>query len=284
MANTFFKWEEFVSNFGKEMVSASDVFDRMAESGLRDFCLAQFDCHFVSNNIENLRVLNKFLVSQYGYATKSIKEIELGRFELHCTSNNLSITKENLLYWALDMYSKGYSHDCVLEAYGALFDPNNLSFPDLSETKEDYYYEKGIEFYNLKNYSEAIINWTLAIKLDPLDPDLYYCRAIAKNDLYTWKSAMKDYDRAIELAPDFAKALNNRGALKDENNDYLGAIEDYNTVIKLSNASVKDKQMAFFNKGNTKLKINDRVGACQDWNTAYGLGATYALSRIREHC
>ena len=57
MENKFYTWDNFVDNFGKEMVSAEDVHKNMVKSGLKDNCFTKMDFTFISNKKENLVVI-----------------------------------------------------------------------------------------------------------------------------------------------------------------------------------------------------------------------------------
>lgn len=281
--NTFFTWKDFQDNFGKEMVSSEDVFKRMVKSGLKDNCLTILDFTFISDKKENLIKLGDFIKTHYPYNIQIIKEY--GKlWELNGETNEIPVTVDNLLYWDLDMYKRGYEFDSKLEAYGGPFDPKNQKFPDLDKSKEDLYFDKGLECYKSGDLSGAIINWTLTLTINTNEVNSYYSRAIVKEELHTWKSALKDYDKAIEIASDFVSALVNRGSLKDENGDYKGAIEDYNTVLSLNKVDLEDKQRAYYNRGNTKLNLKDPKGACEDWKKADDLGAQYAKARLEKYC
>ena len=276
----FITWEQFIQNFGKEMVSAQDVFNNMEKSGVSDFSLAKFDFHFVSNSKDRLEKFQEFLIKHYPYEIKSIKKIKKGLWELNGETNEIPITKDNLLYWGLDMYKRGYEFDAKLDGYGALFDPKNQKFPDFGKAKEDFYFNKGLECYNSGDLSGAILNWTICIKINPEDPNSYYSRAIVKNELYTWKSSIADYNKAIEIAPDFIDAIVNRGTVKDENGDYEGALTDYEKALELK----PNDAMTYFNIGNTKFNQGKKSVACENWKKAKELGADYAQERINEKC
>lgn len=283
MEDKFITWDDFVDGFGKEMVSAEDVFSNMAKSGLKDNCLTKMDFTFISDKKENLQKLAEFIKSHYPYSVQEVKKY--GKlWEINGETNEIPITAENLLYWSLDMYKRGYEFDAKLDAYGGLFDPKDQKFPKFDTLKTEYYFDKGLECYNNGDLSGAIFNWSLTIQVDPTEPNAYYSRAIVKSELYTWKSALKDYDKAIEIAPKFVDALINRGGLKDENGDYQGAIADYGTVLKLDKLEPEEKQQAYFNLGNTYFNLKDKNKACENWNKALENGAEYANERITEHC
>lgn len=283
MENKFITWDNFVNGFGKEMVSAQDVFKNMVKSGLKDYCLTKMDFTFISDNKENLTRLGEFIKNHYPYTVQEVKKYG-NLWEINGETNEMPITADNLMYWNLDMYKRGYEFDSTLDAYCGLFDPKTPKFPDLDTSKANYYFDKGVECYNNGDLSGSIFNWSLTIAIDSKDPNAYYSRAIVKNELYTWKSALKDYDIAIEIAPKFASALINRGGLKDENRDYYGAIADYQKVLQIDNSEIENKQQAYFNLGNTKLNLNDKNGACENWKKAFELGAEYAKEKIDEYC
>ena len=134
----FITWEQFTQNFGKEMVSAQDVFNNMQKSGVSDFSLAKFDFHFVSNSKDKLEKLQEFLNEHYPYEIKSIKKIKKGLWELNGETNEIPITEDNLLYWGLDMYKRGYEFDASVGQEGDYFlglalDEDNQ--PELTEER-----------------------------------------------------------------------------------------------------------------------------------------------------
>ncbi len=283
MENKFITWDNFVDGFGREMVSAEDVFKNMVKSGLKYNTLTKMDFNFISDKKENLQKLSEFLKTHYQYSVQEVKKYDK-IWELNGETNEFPITGDNLLFWALDMYKRGYEFDALLDAYGGLADSKTARFPLLDSTKADFYFDKGVECYNKGDLSGSIFNWTLTIEIDAKDPNAYYSRAIVKNELYTWKLALKDYDKAIEIAPKFVSALINRGGLKDENGDYQGAIADYETVLKLDQLDQEAKQQAYFNLGNTYFNLKDKKTACENWNKALESGAEYAKERLTENC
>ncbi len=283
MDNKFITWDNFTDNFGSEMRVAEDVFKGMSESGLKDNCLTKMDFTFISDKKENLNRLKDFITMHYPYSVKEVQKYK-NIWEISGETNEIPITSEILIFWALDMYKRGYEFDARLDAYGGPFDPKKQEYPNLSITNEDNYFDRGIDCYEKGDLSGAIINWSLTLAINPKNPDAYYSRAIVKHELYTWKSALTDYNRALEIAPDFISALINRGTLKDENGDFKGAIDDYNTALIIEKIDLENKKMAYYNRGNSKLNLNDKTGACEDWNTALKLGAEYASEKINAYC
>jgi tetratricopeptide (TPR) repeat protein len=279
MDKRYFTTDEFNDNFGKEMVASQNVFENMKKNKLQDYQYCEFDFNFISDSKEKLVSLGNFLQEKYQFKKIEIKKDE-DLWDMWGEATPFPVDADNLLFWALDLYVKGYEFDCQLEGYGAVVETDKPEFPDLDASKADYYFDQALRAYKNQNRGLAIIHFSSAIKIDPKDPNSYYSRAVVKNELYTWKSALRDYDKAIELAPKFVDALVNRGAVKDDSGDYEGAIEDYNKVIEIKPTDPK----AYFNRGNTKYNKGDKDGACSDWRKAKELGDVSADERIKKIC
>jgi tetratricopeptide (TPR) repeat protein len=284
MENTYYTWDDFTENFGAQMASAENVFANMKEGGLKNNALLKFDVHFVTDSKEKIEALQRHISTHYLYTLVPITQREDKLWELSGETNPFPVTEDNLLFWALDMYKLGYEFDSELDGYGAPYDPNKQNFPELTQDKQDEYFNIGLERYNANDLSGAIINWSNVIEINPKEADVFYSRAIAKNELYTWKAALRDYDKAIEIAPDFASALINRGSLKDENNDHKGAIQDYEAVIANKKFNNDVLQQAYANRGNSYLNLDSLEQACSDWSMAVSLGADYLEERIEMYC
>ena len=279
MGNRYFTQNQFNDNFDKEMVSASEVYEQRKKSGIKNYALATYDFIYISDSKNKLDSLGHFLTINYGYKTGETKKAK-GYWELKGDATEFPVDEDNLMYWALDLYCKGYEFDCKLDGYGAMADPKNQDFPKMDTSLDDHYFELAMEAYNKQNLGMAIIHFSTSIKINPKNPNSWYSRAIAKDELHTWKAARRDYDKAIELAPNFISAIVNRAANKDEAEEYDEAIKDYSKAIQLDPKNA----IAYFNRGNSKFNRDDKKEACEDWIKAKELGADYAQERINDHC
>jgi tetratricopeptide (TPR) repeat protein len=283
MDNQFFTWDDFVEGFGREMRIADEIYQRMVEGGLKAGCLSNFDFTFVSDKQGNLARLRDFILAHYPYTIAGLEETTSG-WELTGATDGIPVTADGLTYWALEMALRGYEFDSRFDAYGAPFDPNTQSFPDLSASREKFWFDQAMRQYEAGNLSAALMSWSHVIAINAGNADAYYSRAIVKNELHTWKAALRDYDLALQIAPLFFTALVNRGSLKDDHGDFQGAIEDYTRVIESAPDTDPNKAMAYFNRGNSRLNLTDEAGACEDWYKALKHGADYAQERIDAHC
>jgi tetratricopeptide (TPR) repeat protein len=279
MDNRFFTKAEFKNRFGKEMASAASVYETRKKGGMHDYSLATYDFVFISDKEAKVQQLGDFLKNNCGYEVREPKKIN-DFWEITGDAIEFPVDDNNLMFWALGLYIKGYEFDCKLDGYGASGDPNDQKYPDLTSLDADHYFALAMEAYNRGDLGMSVIHFSTAIRINPKDPNSWYSRAAIKDMLYTWKSARRDYDKAIELAPNFVDAIINRAANKDAAGEHHEAIYDYTRAIELD----PENDMAYFNRGNSKFDIDDKKGACEDWNKALALGSDSAQQRIDQNC
>lgn len=281
--NTYFTWDNFLDRFDKEVITAEEIYKRMVAAGLQENSLAKIEFTCTSNKEENLIKLGEYINSHYPYSMKPIRQ-KNDKWEISGETDELPITANNLLYWALDIYKLAFEHDASLQDYGAPFDAKNQKLPSFDDEKSNTYFEQGLDLYSKGNLSGAFANLSLSISIDPKNPNAYYARGIIKNELYSWKSAINDYDKAIEIAPNFVAALINRGSVRDQNGDYQGAINDYQLVLNIQHLDLKNKQLVLYNLGNTYHNLNNSRKACEYWEQALTFGLKSAKELLKTYC
>jgi hypothetical protein len=166
MSNTYHTQSQFYDSFGKEMASAVSVYTRRRKSGMKENSLAVYDFIFISDTEKKLRLLGDFLDENYNYKIKAItahKEY----YELRGDSTEFPVDEDNLLYWALDLYCKGYEFDCRLDGYGAVGDSDNQKFPSMKIENYEQYFDLAMSAYDNRNLGMAFIHLSTAIKIDP---------------------------------------------------------------------------------------------------------------------
>lgn len=77
---------------------------------------------------------------------------------------------------------------------------------DVSETANDHK-ERGNECIKAENFTEAILHYSFAIKLDPNEATFYSNRSVAFLKLNQLYYANEDADKTIQLKPDWAKVI-----------------------------------------------------------------------------
>lgn len=275
----FVSEEEFNNDFKGEAEKALAVYERMTESGFKENALAVFDFDFVSNKKEKLNELKAFFETNYSYKFNAIEKSD-SNWLLNGETLQLSFDEDSLMFWAIDLFTKGFEFDCILTGYGSLTDPNNLEFLDLLQNSSEYYYTKGIECISKRNFSNAIIDFTTSIRIDPNNKESFSARGYCKEELQVSKMAKDDYDKAIEIDPNFIEALLYRATNLDNSGEHHKAILEYDKVIQLE----PQNHLAYFNRGNSKFSLNNKISACADWTKAKELGSEYAQERLDMEC
>lgn len=267
----FFDDDAFDEGFEQELVGALEV-----ESSLRakapDFATCVFDVTFVSDDKKKLAALAKLLTG-LGYRMQT--PVRRETWECSGKSMPLPVTEHSVAGWVIDMYQRGYEHDCKLEAYGASSD---FTESDLARSGEQIFGE-ALAAFERGNRGLSIALFSMALAVEPDNPNTWYSRACVKDQIDLDGSAREDYDKAIELAPRFGAALVNRGANKDNAGEYDAAIADYDAAIAINANDVA----AFLNRGNSKFNKGDKAGAIADWKVAAGLGSAVAKKRLASH-
>lgn len=137
---------------------------------------------------------------------------------------------------------------------------------------------KALAEVNIKNYAQAIEDYTEAIKLDKNDSKIYAARAFVYAQQNDYEKAKSDYDEAIKINPEEPSYYENRGIMKLSLMKYNDAIDDFSIAIKKKD----DEPEFYFNRGNARLENGDNIGAIQDYDEAIKLdGKNYRFFHNR---
>ena len=134
----------------------------------------------------------------------------------------------------------------------------------------DYYYNRGLEFYENADYPGAILNYNQAIKLNPRSADAFYNRGLAYYYQENYPLAISDYSQAIRIAPQ-ADAYNNRGLAYEKNGNRSQAIADYSTALRLKpDYELAQENLDRMNGGTTDNDDSGSAGSAGSGNTNQG--------------
>lgn len=78
-----------------------------------------------------------------------------------------------------------------------------------SDNKVAIYNNRGICYYNLRQYNSALADYDKAAQLNPEDAEIYFNKGRTYKKLDQLGRAIASYDKAIELNPKHAAAYNN---------------------------------------------------------------------------
>ena len=132
----------------------------------------------------------------------------------------------------------------------------------------------------LKDFSNAIKDFTKVIELTSSYAEAYFNRGLANYEFSKYSKAIDDFTKAIEINPEDGDSFFGRGLVKSEIYDYDEAIDDYTAAILLN----PEDDRFYYYRGLSKFEIEDDNGACEDLKKALELGSPDALTIINEFC
>jgi len=126
---------------------------------------------------------------------------------------------------------------------------NGKTYRTVGELKKTFnskaWQEKGVVFFNLGMYEEALQAFDQAIKLSPKNADNFNSKGVALAQLGKYSEAIKCFDKAIGLKPLFPVPWINKA-------EALHALGKYQDAIKASDKAIgldPKYAMAWYSKG-----------------------------------
>ena len=112
---------------------------------------------------------------------------------------------------------------------------------------------RGVAYYELKEYPNALLDFNQSIKLQPDSYRPYFNRALLRTSENKTDSALVDYNTAAKLAPDTSDVFLNRGQLLVQMDKLPEAITDFEKATRLN----ENNKQAWYNLGNTYYRQKD---------------------------
>lgn len=131
-------------------------------------------------------------------------------------------------------------------------------------------------------FSGAILEYTQALALDPLNRDAYVHRAAAKSLMGDWDGALKDIDKAIAIHPGTGEIYGARALAHINLGDYKAAHADFEAAQKLD-AQVAQKvrlkiSQDLITRARSKSIAGDNAAAIKDLDMIIGLVPDLAVA------
>ena len=140
--------------------------------------------------------------------------------------------------------------------------------------KAKAYYNCGVAYSAIKDFSKAIEQYSVAIEIHPGYALAFNNRGNAKAGLCRYEEAIADYDAAICISSEIAGVYVNRGVANDGLCRYAEAIEDYSEAIGIDPGFA----FAYNNRGAAKAKLCRYAEAIEDYSEAIGIDPEYAVA------
>jgi len=140
----------------------------------------------------------------------------------------------------------------------------------------DAYYNTGLSFMQVGDYSSAIENFMKAENIRKDDPKLYNAMGLA----YMGKGLLNESEfylkKALKLNPDYSEARNNLGVVLYQMGRYDEAIREFEKV--LSDVLYKTPQQAYLNLGLVYFAKGDMRRAVFYFKKAISIDPGFALA------
>lgn len=143
-----------------------------------------------------------------------------------------------------------------------------------NEDRAHQEYLKGLSLARNKEFNQAIIAFSAAIRLRPNYANAYVNRGFQYDELGQTEKAVADFSAAIRLNPQYAKAYYNRGTVYLKRKEYDRAIADFTQTIRLA---PKDGD-AYHNRGNAHRKQEEYALAFRDYTKALEINRNDGLA------
>jgi tetratricopeptide (TPR) repeat protein len=119
---------------------------------------------------------------------------------------------------------------------------------------------------------KAIDNYSSAIEINPADAETYFCRGRAYVKLKNYNEAIADYSRAIRIDDDFfiwriGEHYLSRGWLYHDSGNFNEAIADFSSAIRIN----PDEYSLYYGRGNAYFELGSYNEAIADFSSAIRL-------------
>ena len=143
---------------------------------------------------------------------------------------------------------------------------------DIPAGTADEYYNRGNTYRKQGNLTQAISDYTNAIRINSKHAKAYYNRGNTNGKLGNLTQAIADYNKAIEINPKYKEAYYNRGNTYEKQGNIIQAIADYNKVIEIDPKYAP----AYCNRGNAYQTQGNLSQAIADYKKTIEINPNFA--------
>ena len=125
---------------------------------------------------------------------------------------------------------------------------------EILPTYSDAYGQRGLAYYRLKNYRDALENYDKAIQFNPQNSTAFSNKGTLLFEMGEYQKAKFSFEQALKFQPNFVDALANYASTLGTLGDFQGSITYFQKAIKLRPQEAKYYQMigiSYQNMGKT---------------------------------
>lgn len=159
-------------------------------------------------------------------------------------------------------YNRGMSYYILGNYSNSISDLSVFIEKDKSNYESFLY--RGWAYSQIQNNESALLDMNKCIELNSTNAYAYYSRGHVLLELKQYDKAIEDYKMAIKLQPDFSMAYNNIAWVKFLQKQYSQALVYADQAVKLDNTN----SVAIDTRAEIKFNLNDYKGCIEDANSA----------------
>jgi len=150
----------------------------------------------------------------------------------------------------------------------------------IQNDKENYelFFLIGTTYLQLKEYTEAISNFNISIKLNPTYPNSYNNKGIALAEKQNYSEAILNYDKAIKLKKDYFDAYLNKGISLHRLKKYDQAIKYFGLLKQIR----PSEPIIYNNLGNIYKTLKRYEEAIAAYDQAIKINKDYLEAMINK--
>jgi tetratricopeptide (TPR) repeat protein len=130
---------------------------------------------------------------------------------------------------------------------------------------------KAVALSKLGRHEEALLNFNVAVEIDPNDSAIWYNRGLALEKLGRLEEAVKSYEKATELDSKDAEAWCNKGVVLYKLSRFNESVASLEKAIELNH----NYQKAWYNKGFSLEKLDRNEEAKASFEKSLKLSPKY---------
>ncbi len=193
---------------------------------------------------------------------------------------------EEYLNKAIELYPKYFdawfalaeTHDLMTAHQQALKEYETCR--NIDSTQSRLYYSIGNSYMKLKQKTEAMHYYNIALSIQQDDIPSLLARASILADWKSYKASINDYDQILKLDRLYHYAYKARGQVKLLTKDFSSAMDDFTRFLIFEETDPS----AFYYRGLAKIGNNELLDGCIDLATASELGYAAADKAIKKSC
>lgn len=155
---------------------------------------------------------------------KSKKTKKVAKLSKKKPAQNMDWSKEAVALWENGKYNDPKK---ALSYWNKAIRKNSKS--------AELYNNRGLAYYNLKQYQQAVKDFSQAIRMKPQDAMAYNNRGNAYYELFKYDLAEADFNQSIDLKSDYANAYLNRGLVYYQLDNNAKACADFANACDMKN-------------------------------------------------